>query len=120
MNAPTRCPCGTGQPYALCCGRLHSGQANAATAEALMRSRYSAFVVGDRDYLLASWHASTRPARVTVGHTRWTGLDVLSAQGGLFDVEGTVEFAAHHHGGVLRERSRFVREDNRWWYVDGT
>lgn len=120
MPTPTRCPCGTGQAYALCCGRLHSGQASAPTAEALMRSRYSAFALGETAYLLASWHPSTRPVTVELGSMRWLRLEVLSAQGGLFDTEGVVEFAAHHGDGVMRERSRFVREGGRWLYLDGT
>ena len=56
------CHCGSGKPYATCCGRLHSGAENAASAEALMRSRYCAYVLGLEPYLLATWHASTRPA----------------------------------------------------------
>ena len=60
--ANRRCPCGTGLPYDDCCGPLHAGSTAAATAEQLMRSRYSAFAVGDAAYLLATWHPSTRPA----------------------------------------------------------
>src|SRR3712207_6007800 len=99
---PRRCPCGTGLPYAECCGRLHEGMAVAATAEQLMRSRYSAFAVGDPAYLLATWHPSTRPRELTVDPAvRWTGLDVLGTSGGgLFEAEGTVEFRAwYRHEG---------------------
>ncbi|MCW3040562.1 MAG: hypothetical protein JWM31_2467, partial [Solirubrobacterales bacterium] len=64
-RAPAVCPCGSGAAFAACCGELHrrrgSGRAAAPTAAALMRSRYSAFAVGDPVYLLASWHPSTRP-----------------------------------------------------------
>jgi SEC-C motif-containing protein len=90
-----------------------------------MRSRYSAFAVGDAGYLLATWHATTRPAALELDDgVRWVGLDVLGTVGGsLFDVEGVVEFRAHHVRGRTRgsqhERSRFVREAGRWWYVDG-
>jgi SEC-C motif domain protein len=85
-----------------------------------MRSRYSAFVRGDA-YLLASWHPSTRPARLELDpRVRWEGLDVLEASGGVFDTHGTVEFRARHAGGVQHERSRFRREGGRWYYVDGT
>jgi SEC-C motif-containing protein len=90
-----------------------------------MRSRYSAFAVGDAAYLHATWHPSTRPHRLDLDDDlRWTRLDVLATdRGGPFDTEGTVAFAAHHRGpdgrGVLREVSRFVREHGAWLYVDG-
>lgn len=85
-----------------------------------MRSRYSAFVLRDVDYLLASWHPSTRPRKLTLDpNLRWTGLEVLSASGSLFDTTGIVEFRATHDQGTQTERSRFVREGGRWYYVDG-
>ncbi|TCC00203.1 preprotein translocase [Micromonospora zingiberis] len=118
------CPCGRGLPYPDCCGRLHSGAAQAPTAEALMRSRYAAFAVGDSDYLLRTWHTSTRPARLPLDPgQRWTGLEVVATeQGGLFDSTGTVEFRAHYREGTqtgtMTERSRFVRADGRWVYLD--
>ncbi len=90
-----------------------------------MRSRYSAFAVGDPAYLLATWHTSTRPRTLDLDpDVRWTGLDVLATSGGtLLAAEGTVEFRAHHllggSAGVQHERSRFVREDGRWRYLDG-
>ncbi|MEW2384599.1 YchJ family protein [Micromonospora sp. NPDC047707] len=119
------CPCGSGMPYPECCGRLHRGEADAPTAEALMRSRYSAFAVGDAAYLLRTWHSTTRPARLRLEtDERWTGLEVVDTElGGLFDTTGTVEFRAHYRErgrpGTLTERSRFVREDGRWVYLDG-
>ena len=123
--APRRCPCGTGLPYDGCCGALHTGTVTAATAEQLMRSRYSAFAVGDAGYLLASWHTATRPRTLRLDdEVRWTGLDVLGTTGGrLLDAEGTVEFRAHHRtagrSGTQHENSRFVREDRLWRYLDG-
>ncbi len=85
-----------------------------------MRSRYSAFVLRDVAYLLASWHPSTRPKKLTLDpDTRWVGLEVLSASGGVFDTAGIVEFRATHQVGVQTERSHFVREGGRWYYVDG-
>ncbi|HEY0542327.1 MAG TPA: YchJ family metal-binding protein, partial [Actinoallomurus sp.] len=95
---PRRCPCGTGLPLAECCGRLHDGTATAATAEQLMRSRYSAFVLGDGQYLLATWHPTTRPRTLDLDPSvRWTGLEVLTTTGGsLLGSEGTVEFRAHY------------------------
>ncbi len=120
-----RCPCGSGPGLAECCGRLHDGAATAATAEELMRSRYSAFAVGDAPYLLATWHSSTRPRRLHLDpDVHWTGLDVLDTAGGsLLEAHGTVEFRAHYRvggqAGAQHERSRFVREGGRWRYLDG-
>lgn len=119
MPSPN-CPCGLGEPYAACCGPLHRGDRTAVTAEALMRSRYSAFAVGDVAYLRASWHPTTRPARLDLDPSlRWLGLEVLFAQGGMFDTDGVVEFRARHDRGVLHERSRFVHESGCWLYLDG-
>lgn len=112
------CPCGLGGPYDECCGRFHQG-GHAPTAELLMRSRYAAFAVGDRKYLLRTWHSTTRPKRLALDDTEWTGLEILARdKGGLFDKEGMVEFNAHYTGGVLHERSRFVRENGKWVYLD--
>ena len=105
---------------------MHAGEAAAATAEQLMRSRYSAFVVGDPAYLLATWHSTTRPRSLDLDPSlRWTGLDVLaSSGGGLLAADGTVEFRAAflHDGGAgsQHEVSRFRREDGGWRYVDGS
>jgi len=120
-----RCPCGTGLPYDECCGPLHAGTVTAATAEQLMRSRYSAFALGDAGYLLATWHPSTRPRTLDLDRDiRWTGLDVVAATGGtLLGSEGTVEFRAHYlvrgRAGAQHEDSRFVRHGGRWRYLDG-
>ncbi|QNN63967.1 zinc chelation protein SecC [Leucobacter denitrificans] len=90
-----------------------------------MRSRYSAFALGLRDYLLETWHASTRPEELELDpEIRWLRLIVESTeQGGPFDTEGTVTFTAIGRGEDGRfeqhERSRFVREGGRWFYVDG-
>ena len=119
------CPCGRGRPYGECCGPLHAGVA-ATDAEALMRSRYSAYVLGDVAYLLASWHADTRPDALDLGDvagTRWLGLDVKRHTPVDAD-HAIVEFVARYRVGGgsafrLHEISRFVREDGRWFYVDG-
>ncbi|MFI7414143.1 YchJ family protein [Streptomyces sp. NPDC049627] len=115
------CPCGLSKAYADCCGRFHSGTAAAPTAEALMRSRYSAFVKGDVAYLLRTWHPRTRPARLELDPgMRWTGLEILDAvDGSAFHTTGIVEFRASYRGGALRERSRFERVEGAWVYVDG-
>lgn len=120
---PRQCPCGLPAPYADCCGALHAGTALAATAERLMRSRYSAFAVRDAGYLLRSWHSSTRPPRLDFDpDVRWTGLEIVRTTGGsAFHTEGTVEFRARYRAGAAageqHEDSRFVREDGRWVYV---
>lgn len=100
-----------------------------ATAEALMRSRYSAFALGDADHLLRTWHPSTRPrdldpASLIVAGRRWTRLRVLATErGGPDDTDGVVAFRAHFRDrgepGTLTERSRFARADGAWTYVDG-
>lgn len=119
-----RCPCGTGLTFGECCGPVLRGEREAATAEALMRSRFTAFAVGDVDWLLASWHSSTRPRSLELDPgIRWLRLDVLgTSDGGPFDREGTVTFESHWTAegarGSMRELSRF-RRDRGWQYVDG-
>ncbi len=117
------CPCGSGRTYDECCGRLHRGEAQATTAEQLMRSRYSAFAVGDGAYLARSWAAEARPEQIVLApDQRWVGLEVLATSGGgVLASEGIVEFRAAYERngriGALHERSRFAREDGRWVYV---
>ena len=122
------CPCGNGA-YATCCGRFHRGEAVPPTAEALMRSRYSAYVMGDEGWLRQTWHASTCPEDLSAdAGTRWLGLTVKShAQQD--DTHATVAFVARYKVGGrahrLEELSRFVFEPRepgtpaRWLYVDG-
>jgi len=126
IDTLTPCPCGNPAGYLRCCGPLHDGAA-AATAEALMRSRYSAYVLKREDYLLATWHASTRPTTLKLGAQQpaptWLGLGVKQHESE--DDRATVEFVARlRYGGGKAQRmheiSRFVREDGRWYYVDGT
>lgn len=118
------CVCLSGLAYAECCRRFHAGEAEAATAEQLMRSRYSAFALLDAGYLLKTWHPDTAPSGLELDPAiEWRRLDILSvSRGGPLDKEGTVEFKAHfRHGGergVHHETSRFVRENRRWYYVD--
>ena len=107
--------------YDECCGRLHRNTAQATTAEELMRSRYSAFVLGEADHLFRTWHPRTRPEEVHLDpSTRWTGLQVVETQaGGPDDESGVVEFVASFEGGRMQERSTFARRAGRWVYVDG-
>ncbi|WP_145926723.1 YchJ family protein [Amycolatopsis orientalis] len=118
-----RCPCGLGEPYGACCGRFHRGTATAPTAELLMRSRFSAFAVGDTVYLTKTWDPETRPADLELDpDQRWTFLEILGKTGGgLLENEGTVEFRAHYRQGrradSMHENSRFARVDGQWIYV---
>ncbi|WP_364518709.1 YchJ family protein [Nocardioides sp. LML1-1-1.1] len=119
------CPCGSGSSYDGCCGRLHRGLGAAATAEELMRSRYTAFATGDAAYLLATWHPATRPGSLDLDATvRWTGLEVLATEaGGPADRRGVVEFRASFvedgRARSLHEVSRFRRDAEGWQYVRG-
>ncbi len=117
------CPCGGGA-YARCCGPFHAGEAVPATAEQLMRSRYSAYVLGLDDYLLATWHPQTRPAAQDLqgDEARWLGLDLRSAQeqGDAATVEFVARYKIAGRAHRLHESSRFLREDGRWFYLDGT
>ena len=122
---PHLCPCDSDLPYASCCQPWHLGyQAGqtSPTPEALMRSRYSAYVLGLLDYLLATWHPSTAPGDLELDAVKWLGLEVkaAAAQGDA----GVVEFVARYRdssgrGQRLHEISRFVREKGQWFYVDG-
>jgi SEC-C motif domain protein len=117
------CPCDPARQYENCCGAYHAGRATAPTAEALMRSRFSAFARQNEAYLLRTWHPDTRPR--TVGfdtNQRWTRLHILNTtDGSLLHTEGTVEFRADYklrgRPGSLHENSRFVRNDGTWCYV---
>lgn len=103
-----------------------AGDRRAPTAEALMRSRFTAFATGDRNYLLHSWHPRTRPAELDLDDAmRWYRLDIESThRGSPFDTTGEVAFTAFYRvkggkSGNLNEHSRFERYDGRWVYVDG-
>ncbi|MFN5348352.1 MAG: YchJ family protein [Polaromonas sp.] len=132
MTLPEQgCPCGkisaSKKPLAFsaCCARYLADLKNtpAPDAQTLMRSRYSAFVMKRSDYLLATWHASTRPAEVsTDDHTKWLGLEVRRHT--VTDADhAQVEFVARYRiagrGARIHELSRFVREAGRWYYLDG-
>lgn len=124
------CPCGSALPYAACCGPVVAGERLASTAEQLMRSRYTAYVVGATEHVWRTWHPATRPERVTPDPTTtWSGLTVLRVEGGSEDDEtGVVEFVARYREtsgrrgprrGELHEVSSFGRRAGRWLYVDG-
>ena len=119
------CPCGLDKALASCCLPLIQQEQQAETAEALMRSRYTAYAMGNMAYLTSSWHAATRPATVEANsEIEWLGLTVLSFRaGGTADLKGNVEFIAryraHNALAQVHENSRFIKEQGQWFYLDG-
>lgn len=120
------CLCGSGLNYADCCSPFHSGDAYPATAEALMRSRFTAYVKRNAEYLLASWDASKRPVAIDFSKEKaeWQKLLIVGTQkGGKHDSKGIVEFKAFYHQEgehyFMHEISRFIKTGQRWLYVDG-
>lgn len=130
MNLPDKtaqaCYCGSGRDCATCCLPYIQGQRTAPTAEALMRSRYTAFVLHAWDYLYATWHPSTRPKNIgeDSADIEWQGLQIFGKQQGRRgQKKGRVQFCARylHHGEThsLSENSQFIYEQGRWWYLSG-
>lgn len=120
-KVPATCPCGSLLSYEDCCGRFHAGSP-APDAVSLMRSRYSAFVKVLPDYLLKTWHPTTRPTELDLSDpVKWLGLEIKeSAESGdtatvTFVARGKIEVRAFRQV----EKSRFVRENGLWFYVDG-
>jgi len=119
------CPCGSQKTYTDCCARYVDGSEPAPGAEALMRSRYTAYTLRNEDYLLSTWHPSTRPAALGLADeapTKWLGLEVKRHE--QHDANhALVEFVARYkvngRAQRLHETSRFVREGGRWLYVEG-
>ena len=120
------CYCGDEKNYEACCGRFHSGAELAGNAEVLMRSRYSAYVVMQESYLLATWHVNTRPQTIDFfdhEKTKWLGLEIKHHR--IIDANNAqVEFVAHYKTGGqpvvrLHEISDFIFEEGRWFYVAG-
>lgn len=124
------CPCGSQFAYAACCAPLHAGLKHAATAEQLMRSRYSAFAVGNAKYLVKTRAPAMRESNdlqqlnQLIKNTQWLGLSIIDTELGMeTDQIGEVEFvAAYSNGdevGQLKERSRFIKDGECWYYLDG-
>lgn len=117
----SKCPCDQTMLYQSCCEPLHLGGV-ASTPEQLMRSRYSAFALGLRDYLLLTWHPSTRPDLELDDNPKWVQLQILNCS--QHQDHGGVHFRAFYQLKgelqIMEERSRFVREGGRWFYLDGT
>ena len=123
-NPPALCPCGSTKPYTDCCARYVESNDPAPSAEALMRSRYTAYTLLREDYLLATWHPSTRPSALALAQdetTKWIALEVKRHEQP--DAEhAIVEFVARYkvngRAHRLHEVSRFARENGKWFYVD--
>ncbi|UIJ41780.1 YchJ family protein [Vibrio kanaloae] len=123
------CPCGSQNTYQLCCESAHLDHKNIETPEQLMRSRYSAHVLGLVDYVVATYHPSCNAEAQREGiaesiNSGWAGLEVINTAAGSHENEGFVEFKAYFNDGdsqfCMQERSRFVREGGLWYYIDGT
>lgn len=124
------CPCGSGSQYSLCCQPYLRDECAPPTPARLMRSRYSAYVMQDADYLLATWHPGARHEALkadisaSFAHTQWLGLTVFEEAAGKDSSEGYVSFVARFqdrgHESAIIKRSRFLKESGRWYYVDGT
>lgn len=126
QKEPNDCPCGTRVPFADCCGQLINDGVTATTAVSLMRSRYTAYVIGDEYYLLKTWHSDTRPEQLDLDQSQqqWKRLKIVGTELGQADDEtGIVEFIAtfkiNGRAEHLQERSRFSRQNGQWVYLDG-
>ncbi len=125
-----KCPCCSAAQYSLCCQPFLNGQDYPASAEQLMRSRYTAYVQNNAAYLASTWHSSKRVADLetllseSFSATEWLGLNVTCCNHGSHENEAFVTFFARYlekgRAGAIYECSRFLREDQRWYYVDGT
>jgi SEC-C motif-containing protein len=130
MNTSSKCPCGSQKEYKECCGKYISGQRNAPTAEALMRSRYSAYVKKAFPYIYETYHSDTKQHFTLASieaqseQIEWLGLKIISTEEGLEnDEKGVVTFSAGHRlndkNHYLNERSYFSRENGVWRYLNG-
>ncbi|MGQ4275722.1 YchJ family protein [Pseudidiomarina sp. E22-M8] len=126
VKAPKKCPCGGGL-YRKCCGRFHPQSAGGAalpgSPEQLMRSRYSAFALGLNDYLISTWHASTRPQQLDLAdNPKWLQLEIISSnqQGAQGQVHFRAYFQLDNDVGMHDESSDFVKENGRWFYLKAT
>ncbi|MGM0430116.1 MAG: YchJ family protein [Pseudomonadota bacterium] len=122
MKMTEPCPCGLDKTYQDCCYAYHSGEATAQSPEALMRSRYSAFVGRLASYLEATWHNSSRPPLLDLSDSpNWLKLQVISSS--VDQNKGQVHFRAFYKDGndvaFMEEQSDFVKEDGKWYYLDG-
>lgn len=122
MVDTSQCPCGLDKHYKQCCELLHKTIIHAESAEILMRSRFSAYVKKNQQYLLDTWHSSTRPSEINFegpGGFRWIKLTINESKEA--DKEAMVDFTAHYlingQQGQMQEHSRFIKEDGFWYYA---
>lgn len=120
------CPCGSGSTYSSCCLKILADHGLATTAEMLMRSRYTAFVVQHEQHIQSSWHQTTRPRALNfeANPVTWLGLEIHSCKDGLAgDNSGEVDFTCTYlEQGQLCKRqevSQFLKEDGLWYYLKG-
>jgi SEC-C motif-containing protein len=127
FDSTTYCLCGSGFAYGDCCQPFHLGEKIPATAQALMRSRYTAYALRDAAYLQATWDATKRPERIDFSRENiaWLRLEIIEIKkGGVQDNKGLVTFKAYYSQEgdeyVMNEISRFTKHEGRWFYLDGT
>jgi len=126
LNTQTFCLCGSGIEYAQCCGPFHSGEKKPVTAEALMRSRFTAYALHNAGYLQDTWDATVRPELIDFSKEKvdWQRLEIGNTKkGGAKDVKGVVEFKAYYledgEEYVMTEISQFIKRAGGWFYLDG-
>lgn len=126
MNTYPSCLCGSGIEYNQCCGLYHSGDKLPAIAEALMRSRFTAYALDNTDYILATWDVAVQPKKIdfSAENIDWQRLEITDTKKGVIkDNKGIVEFKAFYgkngEGHVLHEISRFAKTNGRWFYLSG-
>lgn len=123
MSKTGNCPCGSGEDYKNCCRPYHKGHKLPKTAEILMRSRYCAYVKERTDYILDTWHPTTRPATIEPDNAvKWRGLEIMETENGMdTDSTGIVTFCARYIAngapGSMKETSQFIKDLDRWFYV---
>lgn len=122
----SHCLCGNHVDYAACCQLFHTSNKYPSTAEALMRSRFTAYAMHDEAYLLKTWDANKRPKNIDFSKEKahWTKLEIVKTKkGGEKDSKGIVEFKAYYQDDnseyVMNEISRFIKQAGRWFYLDG-
>lgn len=117
-RANNNCPCGSGMSLETCCQQYISREKPVADPETLMRSRYTAYCLNNTEYLLSSWHASTRPATLDADNdTKWIRLKIISSSNSTVEFIATCRLQGKAH--KLHETSRFIYENNIWYYLDG-
>jgi SEC-C motif-containing protein len=116
-TSKSRCPCGSNLPLSQCCEPYINNTSTAPTAEALMRSRYTAYTLSNDTYLLETWHSSTRPVRIDMDASlQWVRLEIINSEHDRVEFIVTYKIQGKAHR--LHENSRFVFEDQKWFYLD--